>query len=267
MRHLYYAICSLILMFLACPVLVVVPISFSSSSYLEFPPRGLSLRWYNEFFGSNTWAPSMLVSIKVAAMTMVLTIILATASAFALTMTPIRGKGALRAILLSPMIIPHIVVAIAVYGWFSTLGLIGTSAGLVAVYTAFALPFAAIVMNASLEGFDRTLERAALNLGATKLRAFWSVTLPSVLPGLLVAGLFSFVIAFDELVVAMFLSGTTATTLPKRMWDGLHTEINPTIAVASTVLLTTSVTLFVCAQIAMRRLRGKGLLILFGQSK
>jgi len=253
MRYLYYFVCAAIIGFLILPALVVVPISFSASSYLQFPPQELSLRWYHDFFSSNTWSPSMWLSIKVSILTMFVTVILGTASAFAITMTGIRGGSALRALLLLPMIVPHIAIAISVYGWFSKMGLIGSSWGLVAVYTGFALPFALVTIGAALEGFDRSLERAALNLGATKFQAFRLVILPSIAPGLLVAALFSFVTAFDELVVAMFISGTTATTLPKRMWDGLHSEINPTIAVAATVLLAISLTLFAVAQGFMGR--------------
>lgn len=257
MRSLYYLVCGLVLTFLVLPVLIVVPISFSASPYLEFPPSGYSLRWYREFFEVRSWYSSMLTSLKVGVLTMLCTAVLGTASALGLAYAG-KGKNKLiDAILVAPMIVPHIVIAIAIYAWYARLQLIGTTFGLVLIYTAFALPFMSITVLASLQQFDRNLEHASMNLGANRWQAFVYVTLPSVLPGVLAGSLFSFVIAFDELVVALFVAGSETITLPKRMWDGLRTEINPTIAAASTILIVTSFLVFAVAELIGRRYRKK----------
>lgn len=255
MRVLYYMFCGLVITFLVIPVLIVIPISFSASPYLEFPPSGYSLRWYREFFDVRSWYTSMGTSLKVGAITMVVTAVLGTASALGLSYAGRHKSKWIDAILISPMIVPHIVIAIAIYAWYSKLQLIGTTLGLVAIYTAFALPFMSVTVLASLQQFDRNLEDAAMNLGSSRLQAFLRVTLPSILPGILAGSLFSFVIAFDELVVALFVSGSDTVTLPKRMWDGLRTEINPTIAAASTILIVTSFLVFAVAELLNRRYR------------
>ncbi|MBI4587588.1 MAG: ABC transporter permease [Candidatus Rokubacteria bacterium] len=258
MRYLYHSVCGLVLMYLILPVFVVIPLSFSASPYLEFPPRGFSLQWYQQFFGLRTWYGSMIFSAEVAFLTMVLATILGTAAALGLARAGFRGAEALQTVLIAPMIIPHIIIAIAIYGWYAQLHLIGTLWGLVLIYSVLAVPFVVITVTGALQGLDPNLEPAAMALGANRVQTFFRVVLPNIRPGILAGAILTFALAFDEIVIAIFISGTTGTTLPKRMWEGIRTEINPTIAAASTILITVSFVLFALLETLRRGLaRGK----------
>jgi putative spermidine/putrescine transport system permease protein len=229
--------------FLILPLFVVIPISFSGSSFLEFPPRTLSLRWYREYLASHTWIDSTVNSVKVAVLTALLATAVGTCAALALQRWRTRLRPALTGMLLSPMILPHIVLAVSIYAVFARLKLIGSLWGLVAVYTLLATPFVYLNVSAALQSLDPSLEQAAMSLGATRWRALWHVTLPLVRPGIVAGALLAMILAFDEVVIAIFITGTTAITLPKTMWDGIRTEINPTIAAVSTCLIVTYVVL------------------------
>jgi putative spermidine/putrescine transport system permease protein len=226
-------------LFLITPLFVVVPLSFSASSFLEFPPRALSLRWYREYVASSTWIESTLNSVKVSLLTALFATIVGTCAALALQRWRTRFRAALTGVVLSPMILPHIVLAVSIYAIFARLKLIGSIWGLVAVYTLLATPFVYLNVSAALQSLDPALEQAAMSLGATRFRALWHVTLPLVRPGIVAGALLAMILAFDEVVIAIFLTGTTAITLPKTMWDGIRTEINPTIAAVSTFLIAT----------------------------
>ena len=139
--------------------------------------------------------------------------------------------------MLSPLIVPGIVVAIGIYYAFSRYGLVGSPVGLVLAHTCLAVPFVVTSVSASLAGIDPRLEQAALSLGATPRATFFQVTLPLIRPGVLVGALFAFITSFDELIVALFISGSGAVTLPRRMWDDLRFQIDPTIAAVSTLTI------------------------------
>ena len=235
-RHvLLSVICSFIFMFLVFPIFIVIPMSFSSSAYLEFPPRGFSLQWYQRFFSSYEWKSSMVISLRVALATTVLATTLGTLASFSFVRGRFRGKQLLYPVIISPMVIPSILFAIACYFFFAKLRIIGSEIGLVIAHTVLAIPFVVINVSASLKSYNVNLERAALNLGANPIQAFFRITLPSIRPGIVAGALFAFITSFDEIVVAMFISGVTAVTLPKRMLEGIRTEINPTISAVSTM--------------------------------
>jgi putative spermidine/putrescine transport system permease protein len=231
------ALSVLVGVFLILPLFVVVPISFSGSSFLEFPPRTFSLRWYREYLASSTWIDSTWNSVKVAILTALFSTVVGTCAALALQRWRTRWRPLLTGVLLSPMILPHIVLAVSIYAVFARLKLIGSIWGLVAVYTLLATPFVYLNVSAALQSLDPSLEQAAMSLGATRWRALWHVTLPLVRPGIVAGALLAMILAFDEVVIAIFITGTTAITLPKTMWDGIRTEINPTIAAVSTCLI------------------------------
>lgn len=224
-------------LFLIIPVAVIFPLSFSASPYLEFPPRGWSLQWYRNFFGRPDWISAALLSLKVAAGTSVLATTLGTITAFGLTRSAFRGKSVVLAIVLSPIIMPAIVVAVAIYFFYARVNLVGSLAGLVFGHTVLATPFVVLTVTTSLHGFDRALERAATSLGAHPLYAFFRITLPAIRPGVLSGALFAFVTSFDELVMALFITAPTALTLPRRMWEGVRMEIDPTIAAAASIVI------------------------------
>jgi putative spermidine/putrescine transport system permease protein len=241
-----------VLVFLALPLLVVIPISFSAAKYLTFPPPGWSAQWYERYFGSREWMNATVRSAEVAALTTLAATTLGTAAALALR-RPFRGRSIVSLLVLAPMVVPGIIVAIGIYGLYARLQLVGTLAGLVLAHTVLALPFVVVVVTATLRGFDETLELAAQNLGAGRWQTFRLVTLPLIRPGVVAGALLAFITSFDEVVVAIFVSGSRQPTLPKQMWDGIRTEIDPTVAAVSTLLI--GVTTLALGLLAMARRR------------
>lgn len=235
-----------VLAFLMAPLVVIFPISFSSSAYLQFPPPGWSLRWYEAYLNDSTWIDATVRSLKVAAATMVLATVLGTLLSFSLVRGRYPGKEFVNQLSLMPLIVPVIVYSIAVYGWFGQLRLIGHWEAIVLGHTVHAIPFVVIIVTAALRTFDVGQEHAAMSLGASKARAIWHVTLPQIRPSIVSAAFLAFISSFDELVVAMFLGGSNMT-LPKKMFDNIVNEIDPTIAAVSVlqVVLVTAVLVLV----------------------
>lgn len=227
-----YAWCGAVFLFLMAPLLVVFPISFSSSPYLQFPPPGWSLRWYQAYVEDTAWIDATVRSLQVATVTMVLSTLLGTALAFSIVRGRYRGKAVVNQLALAPIIIPVIVYSIAVYGLFARLRLIGHWQAIALGHTVHAIPFVLIVVGAALRTYDVNYELAAMSLGATRLSAIWRVTLPQIRPALISAMFLAFISSFDELVVAMFLGGSNMT-LPKKMFDNIVNAIDPTIAAVS----------------------------------
>ena len=252
-RTALYAVTALVLFYLIFPVFVVVPVSFSSAKFLQFPPPGLSLQWYEKYLGRADWTGATWLSLQVALGTAVLATVLGTAASLALVRGRFRGRDAINSFLVSPMIIPSIIVAIGIYFFYSQLRLIGNPASLVLAHTTLAIPFVVVNVSATLYGFDERLEHAAMNLGANRWQTFTRVTLPLIRPGVFAGALFAFITSFDELIVALFVSGTGAVTLPRKMWDGLRQEIDPTIAAVSTLQIAISVVVLVSAELLRQR--------------
>jgi putative spermidine/putrescine transport system permease protein len=242
-----------VLAFLILPVLVVVPLSFSSARYLSFPPPGFSLQWYGNFFGREAWTGAAWLSLWVGLATTVCAVLLGVPAALGLVRGRFPGQRLAYALVLSPIVAPGIIVAVGTYYVYAGFGMVGRPVALVVAHTCLAVPFVVINVAAGLAGVDRRLEQAALSLGATPLGAFRQVTLPLIRPGLLAGAIFAFVTSFDELLVALFLSGTTAVTLPRRMWEQIQFAIDPTIAAASTLLILLTTTLMLGAELLRRR--------------
>ena len=233
-HYALYAWCALVFFFLMAPLVVVFPISLSSSSYLQFPPPGWSWRWYHAYFQDPTWMEATWRSLKVAACTTVLATVLGTMLAFSLVRGRYPGKSILNQASLLPLVVPVIVYSIAVYAMFGYLKLIGMWQAIVLGHTVHAIPFVVIIVGAALRTFDIAQEHAAMSLGASRAMAIWRVTLPQIRPSLVSAAFLAFISSFDELVVAMFLGGSNMT-LPKKMFDNIVNEIDPTIAAVSVV--------------------------------
>ena len=244
---------SLVLLYLIFPVFVVAPVSFSSAKYLQFPPPGWSLQWYENYFTRPGWVPATFVSIRVALITTVLATILGTAASLALVRGRFPGRNAVNSFIVSPLVVPGIIVAIGVYFFFAQAKLVGNPLGLAFAHTALAIPFVVTNVTATLHGFDERLEYAAMNLGANRWQTFRRVTLPIIRPGVFAGALFAFITSFDELIVALFVSGTGAVTLPRKMWDSLRQEIDPTIAAVSTVLIAFSIVILLSAELLRQR--------------
>lgn len=252
-RWILYVLVGLIILYLIFPILVVIPLSFSSARYLSFPPPGFSLQWYHKFFSRSDWLNAAWLSIWIGVSVMCLATVLGTAASLGLVRGRFRGRQTINTFLVSPMVVPSIIVAIGVYFFYARIGLIGHPIALIMAHTALAVPFVVVNVSATLYGFDERLEFAAMNLGANRWRTFWQVTLPIIRPGVMAGALFAFITSFDELIVALFVSGTGAVTLPRKMWDSIRFEIDPTIAAVSTILIVFTGTLFVSAELLRRR--------------
>src|SRR5690348_12669439 len=246
-------VAALVLLYLVFPILVVVPLSFSAGTYLSFPPPGFSLRWYENFLSRSDWLGAASLSLWVGGAVMVSATALGAPAALALVRSSFPCKNLLTGFIISPLIAPVIIVAIGIYFFYARLGMVGNPVALVIAHTCLAVPFVVINVAATLQDFDERLEHAAMNLGATPWSAFWQVTFPIIRPGILAGALFAFISSFDELVVALFVSGSTAVTLPRKMWDSIRFEIDPTIAAVSTILVVLASSVFISAELLRRR--------------
>jgi putative spermidine/putrescine transport system permease protein len=247
--------CIGVFLFLLLPLAIVVPVSFSSAQYLQFPPPGFSTQWYGQYFHDAGWRDSTLLSLKVATAVVILSVSLGALAAFALVRTRIPGKAVIRMILMAPLIVPTIVVAIAVYSMYVRLRLVGNIWGIILAHTILALPFTVMLMVNGFERVDRGLEEASLTMGASPWRTFRKVTLPIVGANVLAAAVFAFVTSWDEVIMVLFIAGTAGMTLPLKMFSYLRTEINPVIASVSTLLLALVALLLVMAEPAIARRR------------
>jgi putative spermidine/putrescine transport system permease protein len=227
----------LLLAFLALPTLFVVPISFTQSGFIEWPLVGFSLRWYNQILTSPLWISATLRSLGVGVVVALCATAIATPAAFILVRGQIRGRAVLLAFLLSPMILPHLIIAVALFYLYARIGLVGTSAGLVIGHTVIAVPYVVITVMAVLKSYDRRLDQAAATLGARPVSTLRRVTLPLIRPGLVSAAIFAFIISFDELTIALFTTGGLTETLPKQMWDDAVMKVSPALAAVSTLML------------------------------
>jgi ABC-type spermidine/putrescine transport system permease subunit II len=248
----YYTYCGLVLVFMIMPNFVVFPISFSSATYLEFPPKQWSLRWYYDYFSREEWINATIRSFEVGICVTILAVILGSLAAYGLVRGRFAGKNLINSLIISPMVAPILVTAVAVFILFTKFGLNGTLAGFIIAHTIVATPFVVIVMTASLRGVSIELEQAAMNLGANRFTTLRRVVFPMALPGMISSGLFAFLISFDELIIAIFISSPRMATLPKILWEGIRTEINPTIASVSTLLVSISVIILVSVGLVRR---------------
>jgi putative spermidine/putrescine transport system permease protein len=242
-----------VFVFMVAPVFLLFPMAFSNDTMLQFPPKEWGLGLFKQYFSSNEWIKATLNSFYVAFPVMIISTILGTLASLSLIRGRFKGKQFYYALFLAPIIIPQIINALASYFFFSKFQLIGTIFCLVIAHTALAVPFVVVVMTAVLEGFDERLEMASMNLGAGRIRTFFNVTFPILRPGLMSAALLAFIRSFDEIVVAMFLCGVMAKTLPKQMWEGIRDEINPIISAVAVLLIGLSILLMVMNAILRRR--------------
>jgi putative spermidine/putrescine transport system permease protein len=259
-HYLLRILCGLILLYLALPLLAVIPLSFNAEPYFSYPMPGFSMRWYKAVFASESWRHAAMNSLVIAVSTMILSMSLGTPAAIGLNRSSFRLKAALVGFLISPMIVPVVITAVGIYFFFARLGLVNTYLGLVLAHSALATPFVVIAVTATLAGFDYNLVRAGLSLGASPLTVFFRVTMPIIMPGLITAALFAFITSFDEVVVTFFLAGIEQHTLPREMWKGVREEINPTILAVACLLTIVSVSSLTLLEWTRRRnLRLRGL--------
>ncbi len=243
---------------LMAPTLVVIPMSFTADSTFHFPPEEWSLRWYASFFETVKWQRALQNSLVIALLVSVVATVLGTAAALAVNRAPQRIATIAASLLRSPLAVPNIVLAVAIYMLFLRWGLTGTMLGFTMAHTVLAIPFVLIAVSASLASFDRQLTRAGASLGATPFATFRKVMLPLILPGVASGAVFAFVTSFDEVVVAIFLKSPRLTTLPALMYDSVTLEIDPTIGAASSIVVVgTSLLVIIPQLLQIRRVRKK----------
>jgi len=238
--------------YMVLPTLAVVPVSFTETNYITFPPEGFSMRWYGVFVGEGPWRKATIVSLLVALASTILATAIGTLAAIGINRLRARMARVVIWLFLLPMIVPTIVVAVALYSAFAKLGLVGTKFGLILAHTVLALPFVVINVSAVIQKLDWRIVDAARSLGADPATAFRKVTLPAIMPGVAAGAIFAFLTSFDEVVVALFLSGVNSRTLPVQMWNGIRFEVSPAVAAASSIVLIVSVAVLILTAILRR---------------
>lgn len=248
---IYVLVACLVLML---PIAIVTILAFGDQGYLKFPPNAYSLRWFRAFFDDPLWQQSLRASIIVALVACVTATIIGFFAAYAFVRSQLRGKKFLLSIMLSPIIVPPVITAIALYFLSNQIGLVGNILWIGICHAVIALPIVLLILMPSLHGIDVNLERAALSLGSSRFRVFTKVVIPLALPGILSAMLFAFLASFDELLIALFLTGVRIQTLPVRIWNSLLLQVEPVIAAVSVFLIAVTALVLVLDAL-MRRLR------------
>ena len=248
-----YVIAALVLAYLLVPTLIVIPMSFSASQYLEFPPRAWSLRWYDAYFSSVSWMQATKTSFKAGLLTSFIATSLGTAAAYGLHGSRFGAAGLVQLVLLAPIIIPVILVGIAVFYAYVQIRLVNSLIGIVLAHTILAIPIVVMIVTSALKSFDMNQERVARSLGASRPKAFLLVTMPQIRFSLLTSAVLSFLTSFDEVIIAMFVSGGENSTLTRNMFNALRDQIDPTIAAISTIMIVVTSLLLALSQIFGRR--------------
>lgn len=259
-HYAFLVICGLIFFFLIFPILVIIPLSFNAEDFFTFTPKmlaldpsGYSFKHYQDFFTNPDWQQALRNSVMIAPAATLLATGFGTLAAIGLARSHVPFRGAIMAILISPMIVPLIISAAGMYFFYSRIGLQGTYWGVVLAHAVLGTPFVIITVTATMVGFDRSLERAAASLGANPVTTFFKVQMPLILPGVISGALFAFITSFDEVVVVLFLGSASQKTLPWQMFTGLREQISPTILAVASILVTLSVILLTFLEIMRRR--------------
>jgi putative spermidine/putrescine transport system permease protein len=288
-HYTYIVLCTAIFVFLIAPILVVIPLSFNAEPYftfteamLRFDPVGYSIRWYDalltlgmqapdgirdnawwaDMWANSTWVRAAKNSIIIGFWSTILATVLGTLAALGLSRPEMPYRRAVMAILISPMIVPIIIIATGLFFFYSNpcsiLGfqcgrLTSTYLGVILAHTTLGIPFVIITVTATLSGFDQSLIRASASLGASPRVTFFKVIMPLILPGVISGGLFAFVTSFDEVVAVLFIAGPDQQTIPRQMWNGIREAISPAILAVATILVVISIALLATVELLRRR--------------
>ena len=228
----------LILVYLALPFFVIVPLSFSDQSYLSFPPTGWTTKWFSRIAENPAWLQAAMNSLIIGVPTAFFSMVLGTLAALAVSRGGLRSAGIVSILVVAPMMLPHVILAIGLYPVLLKLGLLGTHVAAIIGHTIIGVPLVFITVNAALFGYSDSLELAAMTMGANPWRTFWTVTFPMIRVGIIVGGILAFASSFDELMLALFLTGAGTRTLPRLMWEQLNDYLTPTIAAVATLVFT-----------------------------
>ena len=256
----FYCFCSLVLLFLLLPILVVIPLSFNSIPYftftpemLSFDPNGYSLRWYEELFSSQEWLRAIGNSFFIATCATLISTFLGTLAALGLSRSYMPYRKLIMTLLISPLIVPVIISAIGMFFFFVSLGLAKTFIGVILAHAVIGTPFVVITVTATLSGFDYNMVRAGQSLGASATTIFFRIILPLVAPGIISGALFAFIASFDEIVIILFLGGYEQSTVTVQMWSGLREQIRPTILAVATLFFLISISLLATLEMLRKR--------------
>jgi len=270
--YTYLTYCGMVFFFLIAPIFIIIPLSFNQSPFFGFTPEMLrldpdafSIRWYRQMLGicrdediittvcTNKWMVGTVNSFYIGLSATFFATALGTIAALGLSRPNMPFKGAVMALLISPMIVPLIITAAGIFFFYAKFGLIGTYTGLILAHTALGTPFVVITVTATLTGFDTNLTRASASLGADQMKTFFKVIMPLILPGVISGALFAFITSFDEVVVVLFLGSVEQQTIPRQMWAGIRQEISPVILCMATCLVALSIMLLTSVELLRRR--------------
>ena len=255
--YTFRIMCGMIFFFLIAPIIVIIPLGWNSIPFFTYPMEGFSWRWYEEIFGDSPisilWQRSIVNSVIVAIFSTLIATTLGTLAALGLTRANFPLKGALTAILISPIVVPIVVTAIGMFYFYARIGLVSTLPGIILAHAALGVPFVVITVSATLSGFDNNLIRAGSIMGANPVRVFRKITLPIISPGVISGALFAFATSWDEIVVVLFMASTEQHTVPRRMWSGIRELLSPTIIAAATMLIIVSIILMLTMEALRRR--------------
>lgn len=235
--------------FLIGPILVVIAESFNGVNYLVFPLEGFSLRHYENFLNDPSWLSATLTSARIATVAAAVATVVGTMAAWALARSKSRVNTVIYGLMYSPVVVPLIVLAIGYYSFFVDLRMIGNWVFVALAYAVMGIPFVLVAVSSALHHFDPELENAARTLGAGPIRTLRFITFPRIATGIVSGAIFAFVVAFDEAVVILFVSGSGAITLPRKLWDSIRYDLTPSLAVAGTVLIAVVVLLFLLSEL------------------
>ncbi len=259
-HYAFLVICGLIFFFLIAPIIVIIPLSFNAVPFFTFTPEMLSLdpagystKWYQDFFTNLNWQGAVKNSFIIAFFATIISTTLGTIAALGLSRAEMPFKSLIMAILISPMIVPLIISAAGMYFFYTKINLAATHLGVILAHAALGTPFVVITVTATLVGFDRSLIRAAANLGASPTRTFFKVIVPLILPGVISGALFAFITSFDEVVVVLFVGSFEQRTIPWQMFSGIREQISPTILAVATLLVCISILLLFSVELLRRR--------------
>lgn len=245
-----YAVAVVVMIFLVVPTLLVIPMSFSGAQYLEFPPRQWSLRWYQSYFSSASWMQATATSLKAGFLTALIATPLGTMAAYGLLVSRVRYANLLTMLLLTPMVVPVILIGIGVFYAYVKLQLVNTLTGLVLAHSMLAIPVVMMVVSATLKTFDLNQELVSRSLGASRIRTFMLVTFPQIRFAVLTGAVLAFLTSFDEIIVSLFISGGDYSTLTRNMFNALRDQVDPTIAAISTLIVIITSLVVVVTQFA-----------------
>jgi len=259
-HYVFRTLCGLVFLFLAAPLVIIIPLSFNAEPYFVFTeammsldPKGYSLRWYIDFWESQEWMETVQNSFVIAIAATALSTALGTLAALGLSRSSMPSRGLVMAILISPMIIPVVISGAGAFFFYSYVGLTGTKIGIILAHAALGTPFVVITVTATLVGFDSTLIRASASLGANPLQTFFKVIMPLISPGVVSGALFAFVTSFDEVVIVLFMADYDQRTIPIQMWSGIREQLSPTILAVATLLIAASIMVIAMVEMLRRR--------------